>query len=87
MPKTKARQKSSAPTRKMWVQALASLVVTLAAGALASYGGVEVGGEVRSMLEVLAASGIAALLPLVPSWLTPPAPRDGVKDYYSGRSL
>ena len=87
MSRTKPRQKSSKPTRKMWVQALASLLVTLAAGALASWQGIEVGGEVRSMLEVLAASCIAALVPMAPSWLTPPSSDDGVKDYYSGRSL
>lgn len=85
--KPQARQKTKAPTRKMLVQAAASLLVTLVAGAFASYAGVEIAGEVRSALEVLAASAVAALVPMLPAWIMPPSPADGVEDVRSGRPL
>ena len=72
-----ARQQSSAPTRKVIAQAIASIIVLWLVFGLGIIG-LDVTPEALSGVEAAIVSVLAPLVAAAIAYLTPPADRDGV---------
>ena len=72
-----ARQQSSAPTRKVIAQAIASIIVLWLVFGLGLIG-LDVTPEALSGVEAAIVSVLAPLVAAAIAYLTPPADRDGV---------
>ena len=72
-----ARQESSAPTRKVIAQAIASIIVLWLVFGLGIIG-LDVTPEALSGVEAAIVSVLAPLVAAAIAYLTPPADRDGV---------
>ena len=72
-----ARQQSSAPTRKVIAQAIASIIVLWLVFGLGMIG-LDVTPEALSGVEAAIVSVLAPLVAAAIAYLTPPADRDGV---------
>ena len=74
-----ARQESSAPTRKVIAQAIASIIVLWLVFGLGIIG-LDVTPEALSGVEAAIVSVLAPLIAAAIAYLTPPADRDGVEE-------
>ena len=74
-----ARQESSAPTRKVIAQAIASIIVLWLVFGLGIIG-LDVTPEALSGVEAAIVSVLAPLVAAAIAYLTPPADRDGVEE-------
>ena len=74
-----ARQESSAPTRKVIAQAIASIIVLWIVFGLGIIG-LDVTPEALSGVEAAIVSVLAPLVAAAIAYLTPPADRDGVEE-------
>ena len=74
-----ARQQSSAPTRKVIAQAIASIIVLWLVFGLGMIG-LDVTPEALSGVEAAIVSVLAPLVAAGIAYLTPPADRDGVEE-------
>ena len=74
-----ARQESSAPTRKVIAQAIASIIVLWLVFGLGLIG-LDVSPEALSGVEAAIVSVLAPLVAAAIAYLTPPADRDGVEE-------
>ena len=74
-----ARQQSSAPTRKVIAQAIASIIVLWLVFGLGIIG-LDVTPEALSGVEAAIVSVLAPLVAAAIAYLSPPADRDGVEE-------